>query len=225
MIEIDCWQSNFKSCVYSDLLINKLTLINEQSANKIDIEEVKKAIYYAKKYHCYQMRESGEPYYSHPIEVALIVADYCFKIDVIVTSLLHDTIEDTKLTKQMIEYIFGSTIADNVENLTRIKIDKKITTKESVESLWMQEKKDLLLVKLCDRLHNMRTIRAKSPEKIKKITHETIHIFIILAIYLETFIIAEEIIKICRNNLNISNKDVFFFNSVNDSYRLPFLNF
>ena len=115
-----------------------------------------------------QKRQSGEPYYSHPLEVAYMVAEHRFTTDVLVTSILHDTIEDTELTKEMIDYIFGFTIASQVEDLTRIKIDGKISVAEMVKSLWFQNKKDLLLIKYFDRLHNMRTINAKSPEKIQK---------------------------------------------------------
>ena len=96
--------------------------------------EVKKGIYYAKKYHGSQMRQSGEPYYSHPIEVAYMLAQYTaleiprlFRTDMIVTALLHDTIGDIQLTKKMIAYIFGSQVASQVEELTRVNPHGKIS--------------------------------------------------------------------------------------------------
>ena len=80
--------------LYSNRLLSKLLLLNAKAQEPIDISEIKKAIYYAKKYHGIQMRQSGEPYYSHPIEVAYQIADYKFTTDVLVTSILHDTLID-----------------------------------------------------------------------------------------------------------------------------------
>jgi len=96
MNDLTVWSSKFESCCYSERLLTKLSLINETSKYKIDLLEIKKAIYYAKKYHGTQKRQSGELYYSHPIEVAFNVADHCFKTDILVTSILHDTIEDVR---------------------------------------------------------------------------------------------------------------------------------
>jgi (p)ppGpp synthase/HD superfamily hydrolase len=154
----------------------------------IDIYEVKKGIYYAKKYHGSQMRQSGEPCYSHPIEVAYMVAQYTaleiprlFRTDMIVTALLHDTIEDTQLTKPMIAYVFGS----QVQDLTRVKPHGKISSAGMVEILYKEKKPDVLLVKLFDRLHNIQTVSAKSLEKAKKIIEEILRYFVVLAEYLE----------------------------------------
>ncbi len=193
---------SFKPCYYSDRLIDKLLLLNEKADNKIDISQVKKAIYYARKYHGNQKRQSGELYYSHPLEVAYMVSDYLFRTDIIVTSILHDTIEDTALTKELIESIFGSLIANQVEDLTRVKVDYKISSAELVELLWQQKKYELLFIKQFDRLHNMLTIGAKSPEKIKKITKETLETFVMLAAYLETHGIEKKLIQICTDIAN-----------------------
>ena len=158
MKDLFCWESKFESCYYSKLLLNKIYLQNEKSNHQVDILEIQKAIYYAKKYHGSQKRLSGEPYYSHPLAVAELVAPYCFKTDVLVTSILHDTIEDTDLTQDLIEHIFDANIANKVEDLTRVKLDRKISSAEIVELLWLQKKEELLLVKFFDRLHNMKTI-------------------------------------------------------------------
>ena len=146
--------------------------------------------YYAKKYHGSQMRQSGEPYYSHPIEVAYLLAEYTaeydtkyFRTDLLVTAILHDTIEDTELTFEMIKITFGEIIACQVVDLTRIRKNKhKISSAEIANSLWLQKKYDILLIKLFDRLHNLQTIDAKSPEKIKKIVNETFNSFIIFSV-------------------------------------------
>ena len=155
------------SCKYSIKLIEKLKLLDTE--NKLDFKLINKAIYYAKKYHGTQKRESGEPYYSHPLEVAYMISDYLFRTDIIITSILHDTIEDTDLTFEMIQTEFGSLVASQVSDLSRIKVaGKKISSAELVKSLWLQKKYDQLLIKLFDRLHNVLTIHARSPEKQKK---------------------------------------------------------
>lgn len=220
------WQSKFESCEYSDRLLDKLSQLDQQVKQPIDIDEVKKGIYYAKKYHGKQMRQSGEPYYSHPIEVAYMVAEYTalgipqyFRTDMIVTSLLHDTIEDTALTKTMIDSIFGSQVASQVEDLTRIKADKKISAGKTVELLWVQKKYDVLVIKLFDRLHNVQTIGVKSPEKIKKIIEETLISFMSLTIYLGMPKIEQMLAGLCFKNMQIKNDH----HILHDNFLLPSL--
>ena len=187
MNDINCWEMKFKNCVYSNRLLKKLSALNEKAKNKIDLIKIKKSIYYAKKYHGSQLRQSGEPYYSHPLQVAYMISnyDYGFKNDILVTSILHDTIEDTKLTKEKINIIFDQNIANNVELLTRIKINNKIPSAELIKLLYKQKNKDLLFIKIFDRLHNIQTIAIKSFEDKKRIIEETISEFIILSLYLE----------------------------------------
>lgn len=188
MLELNFCESKFTPCKYSVRLLNKLSFMNKnilEEKNKINLLEVKKAIYYAKKYHGEQKRDSGELFYTHPLEVAYMTVNYNCKTDTVITSVLHDTIEDTNFQEKEIESAFGSTISKKVENLTRIKKYQKITSLELVESLLHQKKDDLLLIKFFDRLHNMQTIRFKSIEKIKKIKKETLKIFFYLASYLK----------------------------------------
>jgi (p)ppGpp synthase/HD superfamily hydrolase len=188
-------------CQYSNRLLGKLLLLNEtrSEGDKIDISKVQKAIYYAKKYHRDQKRESGKPYYSHPLEVAYMISDYLFRTDIIVTSILHDTIEDTELTFETIKHLFGEVIAHQVMDLTRIAGDdnRKISSAETVRVLFEQKKYDILLIKQFDRLHNMQTIGAKSHEAIKRIVKETIGHFIVLAAFLGIRIIEEKLIQAC----------------------------
>ncbi len=206
MEDIHCWQTKFVPCVYSDRLLAKLSELNRNALNKVDITEVKKAIYYAKKYHGDQKRQSGEPYYSHPLEVAHMVSDYLFRTDIIVTSILHDTIEDTELTFSMIQKIFGKNVATQVMDLTRIKEDgKKISSAALIESLLSAKKYDMLLIKQFDRLHNLQTIEAKSAEKIQKIIEETAKQFIGLSVFLETMDVEKVLIKICLKYLNVTH--------------------
>lgn len=191
------------NCCYSKKLVNKLLKLNEQSNNKIDIIGVKRAIYFAKKYHGEQTRQSGEPYYSHPLEVAYMVADYLFRTDAIVTAILHDTIEDTILTQEMISDIFGVQIASQVEDLTRIKTSRKISSAEMLELLYKQKKYDILLIKLFDRLHNMQTLGAKSPEKVQKIIAETLVSFISFAVYFEIPELSNRLTDLCYQGLAV----------------------
>jgi len=206
MTDLFCWETKFEPCNYSNRLLSKLLLLNTKVKEKIDITEIKKAIYYARKYHGTQKRQSGEAYYSHPIEVAYMIADYVFKSDVLVTSILHDTLEDTKLTKDMISDIFGLMIANNVEDLTRIKLDRKISSAEIMKSLYLQSKKDLLLIKIFDRLHNMQTIKIKAAYKINKTIHETVKHFMSIIMYLRyvlpnMLLIENELMALCLQNL------------------------
>jgi guanosine-3',5'-bis(diphosphate) 3'-pyrophosphohydrolase len=199
MKDINCWEQKFESCVYSDRLLGKLLKLNEKAKNKINIIEIKKAIYYAKKYHSDQKRDSGEPYYSHPLEVAFITANFLFRTDLIITAILHDVLEDTTMSKEAIEIIFGSKVANQVEDLTRVKENRKISSEEMVESLWQQKKFEVLFIKQLDRLHNMRTIGSKTPAKMKKIAEETGVIFLILSAYFEQIDIENELYRLCSN--------------------------
>ena len=205
------WWTKFDSCKYSNRLLDKLLLLNEDKSkeDKIDISKVQKAIYYAKKYHGDQKRQSGEPYYSHPFEVAYMISDYLFRTDIIVTSILHDTIEDTELTFEMIRKLFGEVIAHQVMDLTRITggDGRKISSAEMVGFLFEQKKYDLLLIKQFDRLHNMQSIGAKSLEKIKKITEETIGTFTVLAAFLGIRSIEEELIQSCTTFTSAENSE------------------
>ena len=229
MNDVSCWESKYQSCTYSESLINKINIQNEKSNHQVDLLQIKKAIYYAKKYHGSQKRLSGEPYYSHPLAVAALVAPYCFKTDILVTSILHDTIEDTYLTKDLIEHIFDANIASKVEDLTRVKLNREISAAEVVELLWLQKKEELLLVKFFDRLHNMKTIEVKSAEKISKAIAETLEIFISLEIYFHSIIpnlfqADDAMISLCYQQLTIKQQcwpqDLMKYSE--DHFQLPF---
>lgn len=102
----------FKSCQYSNRLLEKLKLLDNKS--RLDFDLINKAMYWAKKYHNGQFRKTGEPFYTHPFEVAYIISDYNLKTDVIVVSVLHDIVEDTEVTVRMIVDTFGWRIAEMV---------------------------------------------------------------------------------------------------------------
>ena len=231
MNDLFCWELKFESCNYSESLLNKISLQNKTSNYKVDILQIKKAIYYAKKYHSSQKRLSGEPYYSHPLAVAELVAPYCFKTDILVTSILHDVLEDTQLKKEQIADIFGEKIANQVEALTRIQIDQKISAAKIVQLLWLSKNHDdVLLIKYFDRLHNMQTIKSKSPEKALKTIEETLKQFISLGIYFkskipEMLIVEEQLTELCYKNITLNQqaKSLNLFLSSVDNFQLPFL--
>jgi len=149
---------------------------------------INRAYVFAMKAHGAQTRESGDPYFSHPLEVAGILTDFNLDTDTIVTALLHDTIEDTSVTLDDIEAQFGKSVArlvDGVTKLTRIEFQSdQANQAENFRKfvLAMSEDIRVLLVKLSDRLHNMRTLHfIKCPEKRQRIARETMDIFAPLA--------------------------------------------
>lgn len=148
---------------------------------------IRKAYSYGLKMHEGQFRHSGEPYFSHPVAVAAILTEQRLDDATIVTALLHDTIEDTRSTYTEVESLFGSEIAelvDGVTKLTNLQLGSSASKQaENFRKLFMAMSKDLrvILVKLADRLHNMRTIKSMRPEKQAQKARETMEIFAPLA--------------------------------------------
>ncbi len=146
-----------------------------------------RAYVYAMKAHGQQKRASGDPYISHPLEVASILTTLKLDDETIATALLHDTIEDTPATKEEIEKLFGANIAALVDGLTKIEklnlASKKTEQAENFSKLLIAISSDVrvLLVKLADRLHNMRTLEHMKPEKRRLIAQETMDIYAPLA--------------------------------------------
>ncbi|MCC8462022.1 MAG: HD domain-containing protein [Rickettsia endosymbiont of Ecitomorpha arachnoides] len=172
----------------------------------IDITEIEQGLYYTRKCHASQMRQSGEPYYSHPIEVAIMLADFTaleapklYKSYMINVALLHDTIEDTILTYADISKIFDKNIAGSVERLTRIKPYGKISSGEMLNLLIQEQRYDIALIKVFDRLHNLQTINAKSTKKALETVKETIESFLLIAAYLEIRTVEQQLLNVCTN--------------------------
>lgn len=148
---------------------------------------IRDAYEYGMRMHEGQFRHSGEPYFTHPIAVAAILTEMRLDDATIVTALLHDTIEDTRSTKEEVSAMFGAEIADLVDGVTKLTNLELSSTQskqaENFRKLFMAMSRDMrvILVKLADRLHNMRTIRSMRPEKQVKKARETMDIYAPLA--------------------------------------------
>lgn len=162
----------------------------ERVASYIDEPDenlLNKAYVYAMQKHGEQKRADGDPYFSHPLEVAAILTDLHLDEETIAVALLHDTIEDTDATRREIDEIFGAKIGHLVEGLTKIKrldlVSQKAKQAENLRRLLLAISDDIrvLLVKLSDRLHNMRTLGVMRPEKCERIATETMEIYAPLA--------------------------------------------
>ncbi len=153
-----------------------------------DLDLIKKAYVYSAKVHQGQIRKSGEPYLIHPLEVAGILAEMRLDEASVVTGLLHDTIEDTLATKEEIAELFGPEIAELVDGVTKLSQFTAGNTQEEKQAenfrkMVVAMAKDIrvLLVKLADRTHNMRTLEHMIPEKQERIARETLDIYAPLA--------------------------------------------
>ena len=146
-----------------------------------------RAYVYAMKAHGEQRRASGDPYFSHPLEVAAILTDLKLDDATIAAALLHDTIEDTEATRAEIDQLFGRDIGALVEGLTKLKrldlVTKEAKQAENLRKLLLAIADDVrvLLVKLADRLHNMRTLHFMKPEARRRVADETLEIYAPLA--------------------------------------------
>lgn len=178
---------------FQDLLLKVLEYSPE------DAEIVSKAYDYAATFHEGQMRQSGEPYIIHPLNVAYILADMHADADTICAGLLHDTLEDTNATKEDIAYYFNQNVAslvDGVTKLSKMNFSSKqarnyANTRKIITGI--TEDVRIIIIKLADRLHNMRTLEFKSEFKQKENAIETMEIFVPLAYYIGAYRIKSEL--------------------------------
>ncbi|MFT4091842.1 MAG: bifunctional (p)ppGpp synthetase/guanosine-3',5'-bis(diphosphate) 3'-pyrophosphohydrolase [Asticcacaulis sp.] len=169
--------------------LRQLELLEKVAAYEPTVDEalLNRAYVYAMRMHGAQLRASGDPYFAHPIEVAGILTDYKLDTAAIVTALLHDTIEDTPATHEEIASLFGEEIAELVEGvtkLTRLELQSEYTKQsENLRKFILAISKDVrvLLVKLADRLHNMRTLHFVPEHKRERISRETLDVYAPLA--------------------------------------------
>src|SRR5213593_2597618 len=164
-------------------LIERVKRYNPRTSEAL----LNRAYVYAMRAHGEQRRASGDPYFSHPLEVAGILTDLKLDDATIAAALLHDTIEDTTVTRAEIDQMFGKDIGALVEGLTKLKklelVTKEAKQAENLRKLLLAIASDVrvLLVKLADRLHNMRTLDFVPPEARARIAGETLEIYAPLA--------------------------------------------
>ena len=168
-----------------------LTRVKVQYAHGIDA--IERAIRYAIEHHGSQLRASGDPYIVHPLEVAMILCDLQMDVDSIVAGLLHDILEDTDVTAEELEEAFGPAVSKLVQGVTKLRrvkrksrVDEEDLSEEQAENLRkmflaMVDDVRVVIIKLADRLHNMRTLQYLAPEKQRRNARETLDIFAPLA--------------------------------------------
>jgi len=168
-------------------LFESLNHIVKDYLPKEQIDLLKQAYVVARDAHEGQTRSSGEPYITHPVAVACILAEMRLDLETLMAALLHDVIEDTPATFQDIEQLFGTTVAGLVEGVSKLdKLnfrDKKEAQAENFRKMVMAMVKDIrvILIKLADRTHNMRTLGSLRPDKRRRIARETLEIYSPLA--------------------------------------------
>jgi guanosine-3',5'-bis(diphosphate) 3'-pyrophosphohydrolase len=161
------------------------TLVDDLASylNKHQVNQVRRAFYFAEQAHEGQLRQSGEPYVTHPLAVAKILSGMHMDPESLTAAMLHDVIEDTGITKRAIRNQFGNSVAelvDGVSKLNRIDFSTRAEAQaENFQKMAMAMAKDLrvILVKIADRLHNMRTLDVLTPEKRRRVARETLDIY------------------------------------------------
>lgn len=184
IIEDDRDKSEKKDFIPPDILYKELIDKVKRYHPSADVTQIEKAYQIAFNCHDGQVRKSGEPYIIHPICVATILADLELDKETIVGGLLHDVVEDTAMTLEEIEDQFGSEVALIVDGVTKLgqlsySADKVEVQAENLRKMFLAMAKDIrvILIKLADRLHNMRTLKYMKPEKQKEKARETMDIY------------------------------------------------
>ncbi|HEY1154157.1 MAG TPA: bifunctional (p)ppGpp synthetase/guanosine-3',5'-bis(diphosphate) 3'-pyrophosphohydrolase [Pseudolabrys sp.] len=191
-------------------LMRQVDLIDRVSRYNPDTDEalLNRAYVYAMKAHGEQKRASGDPYFSHPLQVAAILTDLKLDDATIAAALLHDTIEDTATTRAEIDELFGGEIGMLVEGLTKLKkldlVTKEAKQAENLRKLLLAISADVrvLLVKLADRLHNMRTLQYMRPEARIRVAQETLDIYAPLAGRMGMHEMREELEELAFREIN-----------------------
>lgn len=182
----------------NNLTIDDL-LCKVKEYNPREVEIIRQAYYFAEELHKGQKRQSGEDYIIHPLNVAYILADMFADRDTVCAGLLHDTLEDTPITKEDIAEVFNKNIANLVDGVTKI---SKMNFSSKEEQNYANTRKiitsitkdvRIIIIKLADRLHNMRTLQYKNSFKQKENSLETMEIFVPLAYYIGAYRIKNEL--------------------------------
>ncbi|EKD63047.1 MAG: hypothetical protein ACD_51C00357G0003 [uncultured bacterium] len=183
----------------------------------INSDAIKEAYKFADDAHKGVLRKSGEPYIIHPVGTAMILAEMKADKQMIIAALLHDTVEDTKVTLAEIKRRFGSEVSLLVDGLTKISTVRYSlqSTRGQISSLrkiFLKMSKDLrvVLIKLADRLHNMRTLEFVVPEKRKRIAKETLEIYVPMARLLGAWDVMSELEDLCFKHLQPNDYDFIY---------------
>ena len=191
-------------------LIKKASVYIQEEEN---LEKIRKAYVFAEASHRGQFRKSGEPYIIHPLNTAIILTTVYADTDTLIAGLLHDTIEDCDVDKDELEEMFGKTVANLVNGVSKLGRINFSTENEYLIDYYkkiivgMSEDVRVIIVKLADRLHNMRTLYALPPEKQKKIAKETLEILAPIAHHLGIHKIKSELEDL---SLRYLKPDVFY---------------
>ena len=192
---------------FNDLINN----VKKYNLEEDSLKLIEKAYDYASYFHNGQKRQSGEDYITHPLNVAYILSNMHADSDTICASLLHDTLEHTKITKEEIACEFNETIADLVDGVTKIsklnfssKEEQNLANTRKIITGMMSDVR-IIIIKLADRLHNMRTLEYKSSFKQKENSLETMEIFVPLAYYIGQYRIKSELEDISFSYLKPDN--------------------
>ena len=197
-----------------------LLRVIESSDKTYNLEKIRRAFLYANSLHEGQMRQSGEPYISHPVAVATIVAELGLDTDSICAALLHDTVEDCadRTNLETLAKMFGDDVSMLVDGLTKIIqvqiADKEEAHIENIRKMLLAMNKDIrvIFIKLCDRLHNMRTLAAKKEDRQRAIALETMYIYAPLAHRLGMQKIKQEL-----ENISLFYLDRIGYDEIQDS--------
>lgn len=162
-----------------------MTELKKKNNLDVDTEEISQAFTLANESHIGQKRKSGENYILHPVEVAEILVDLKMDTDTIVAGILHDVVEDTLITLPDIEYIFGADVRKLVDGVTKLRNLPRTDSKkiENIRKMVVAMSEDIrvVIIKLADRLHNMRTLKYMTPAKQLEKSKETLEIFATIA--------------------------------------------
>ena len=179
--------------------IDDLCGLAESYLDQSQVREIYRAYLFGAQAHAGQIRKSGEPYIQHPVQVAYILGQMRLDAPTIVAAILHDVIEDTENSKTQVAEAFGKEVAelvDGVSKLTQISFESKAEAQaESFRKMMLAMAKDLrvILVKLADRMHNMRTLGFLAPDKRRQIARETLDIYAPIANRLGLYAVQTEL--------------------------------
>ena len=179
--------------------IEQLLAAVQASDRNYDVEKIKKAYEVAEKAHKGQLRQSGDPYISHPVSVAIILVDLGMDTDCLCAALLHDVVEDTDVTLGTLSRQFGEDVAVMVNGVTKLGqvplVTKEEQQAENIRKMLLAMNEDIrvIIIKLADRLHNMRTLDFKSDARRREISLETMEIYAPIAHRLGIRAVKEEL--------------------------------